>query len=65
MTERMDIEARWPELCQGLDAGQRSNVVQSFAAAWHEGWTPNRDDVENLTDHVRGTITTDEDIRRW
>lgn len=64
MTERLDIEDRWPELFEQLDEVQRRAVVQSFAAAWHEGWIPNREDVENLTDKARGAIDADEYRRR-
>lgn len=41
--ERFDIEERWPDLFDGLDAAGRDAVVQSFASAWHEGWVPNRE----------------------
>ena len=56
MTEYLDIEERWPELFEPLTAVQRESVVQAFADAWHEGWVPNREDVENLTDEARGAI---------
>ncbi|NMC69840.1 MAG: hypothetical protein GYA57_07195 [Myxococcales bacterium] len=64
MAERFDIEQRWPELFAQLDETQRRAVVQSLAAAWHEGWTPNREDVENLTDEARGAIDAAEYRRR-
>jgi hypothetical protein len=64
VAERFDIEQRWPEAFAGLDANNRRAVVQSFASAWHEGWVPNREDVENLTDKVRGTIDDAEYLRR-
>lgn len=66
MTERrqLDVEQRWPELFDGLDEQQRWNVVQSLAAAWHEGWEPNREDVENLTNYVAGRIDHPEYARR-
>lgn len=64
MTERLDIEDRWPELFEQLNEVQRRAVVQSFAAAWHEGWIPNREDVENLTDEARGAIDETEYLRR-
>lgn len=64
MSEHLDIEERWPELFAQLDETQRRNVVESFAASWHEGWEPNREDVENLTDRVRGAIDLDEYLRR-
>ena len=54
MATKFDIEDRWPELFVQLDETQRRAVVQSLASAWHEGWTPNREDVENLTDEARG-----------
>lgn len=54
--EGFDVEERWPELFAPLDKTQRRAVVQSLASAWHEGWTPNREDVENLTDRARGAI---------
>ncbi|MCJ1712512.1 hypothetical protein MT344_15125 [Clavibacter michiganensis subsp. phaseoli] len=64
MAEKFDIEQRWPELFAQLDVTQRRAVVQSLASAWHEGWEPNREDVENLTDEARGAIDWDEYLRR-
>jgi hypothetical protein len=64
MAAEFDIEGRWPELFEQLDAEDRRAVVQSLAAAWHEGWEPNREDVENLTDRARGAIDRDEYVRR-
>ncbi|MCL2091810.1 MAG: hypothetical protein FWH11_11560 [Micrococcales bacterium] len=62
--EVFDVEARWPELFAQLDGTQRSAVLQSLAASWHEGWVPNREDVENLTDRARGAIDAAEYRRR-
>ena len=64
MAETFDIEQHWPELFAQLDDTQRRAVVQSLASGWHEGWTPNREDVENLTDKARGAIDRDEYLRR-
>ena len=64
MAERLEIEERWPELFEQLDQVQRRAVVQSLASAWHEGWVPNREDVENLTDEARGAIGREEYLRR-
>ena len=64
MAEKFDIEERWPELFAQLDDTQRNAVRQSLAAAWHEGWVPNREDVENLTDEARGAIDEAEYLRR-
>jgi len=62
--EKFGIEERWPELFAQLDANQRWAVRQSLASAWHEGWVPNREDVENLTDVTRGAIDHAEFLRR-
>ena len=56
----LNVEARWPELFQQLDTKQRQAVARSLAAGWHEGWKPNREDVVDLIDYTRGTITMDE-----
>ncbi|QWW19460.1 hypothetical protein I6B53_10325 [Schaalia sp. 19OD2882] len=64
MGEKFDVEDRWPELFAQLDDAQRDAVRQSLAAAWHEGWVPNREDVENLTDEARGAIDGAEYLRR-
>lgn len=61
---RLDVEQRWPELFEQLDDNQRRAVVNALAASWHEGWVPNREDVENLTDEARGAIDEEEFIRR-
>ena len=52
-----DVEARWPELVDQLDADKRRAVVRSLAAGWHEGWEPNREDVADLIDYTRGALT--------
>lgn len=64
MAVEFNIEARWPELFAPLDQTRRSAVVNAFASSWHEGWVPNREDVENLTDLMRGAIDEAEYDRR-
>ena len=64
MSEIFDFEDRWPELFDRLDARQRNAVRQSLAAGWHEGFEPNREHVENLTDYVLGLIDDSEYERR-
>lgn len=59
-----DMEHRWPELFKQLDEEQRRAVLQSLAAAWHEGWVPNRDDVKDLVDDALGLIDEDEYFQR-
>ena len=58
------IDERRPELVVQFDETRRSAVVQSLASAWHEGWAPNREDVENLTDEARDVIDAGEHLRR-
>lgn len=64
MAAEFNIEGRWPELFSQLSVQHRRIVLDSFASAWHEGWVPNREDVENLTDLMRGVISKDEYDRR-
>ena len=62
--ERLDLEVWWPELFEGFDREQRRAIVDSFVGVWHEGWVPNREDVADLCDEVRGVITKEEYLRR-
>lgn len=64
MAVEFNIEARWPELFAPLSEADRIIVVNAFASSWHEGWVPNREDVENLTDLMRGAIDKAEYDRR-
>lgn len=64
MAVEFNIEARWPELFAPLDEAGRTAVVNALASSWHEGWVPNREDVENLTDYARGAIDKAEYDRR-
>lgn len=63
-TKPFDVERRWPELFEQLDAEQRRSVVGALASGWHEGFEPTREDVENLTDRARGAIDGAEYRRR-
>ena len=60
MAVGFNIEARWPELFEGLSVLDRWAVVQALASGWHEGWVPNRPDVADLIDRTRGVIDEDE-----
>lgn len=62
--DRMDLQMWWPELFGGLDREQRRAIVNAFAASWHEGWVPNREDVADLCDEARGVITQEEYLRQ-
>ena len=64
MAAEFNIENRWPELFAQLGVAERSAVVNALASSWHEGWVPNREDVENLTDLMRGAIDEPEYDRR-
>jgi len=54
----------WPELFEGLTKVQRRAVLNTLASSYHEGWEPNREYVENLTDYARGAISKEEYLRR-
>ena len=64
MSEIFDFEDRWPELFDRLDVRERNSVRQALAAAWHEGFEPTREHVENLTDYSLGLIDLSEYQRR-
>ncbi|HJX77809.1 hypothetical protein [Glutamicibacter sp.] len=64
MPRILDLEQWWPELFAGMDSETRNSIVQAFAGSWHEGWEPNREDVENLTNFVRGEYDREEYLRR-
>lgn len=62
--EVLALEVWWPELFEGLDPEQRRGIVNGWAGCWHEGWIPNREDVADLNELVRGEITDEEYERR-
>lgn len=64
MSERFEVEERWPELFEQLTEDERFAIVNTLASSWHEGWVPNREHVENLTDYARGVIDKAEYERR-
>ncbi len=59
-----NFEARRPVLFAPLDDAARMVVVNALASIWHEGWVPNREDVENLSDDAPGAIDEAECDRR-
>ena len=59
-TERINRGGRWPDLFERLSPQQRRAVVQSFAAVWHEGWEPNREDVRDVIEEMTGAIKSHE-----
>lgn len=62
--DRLDVEDRYPECFEGLTDQQRTAVLNSLVAGWHEGWNPTRADVQNLCDYTRGVIDWEEYERR-
>ncbi|MDO5049811.1 MAG: hypothetical protein Q4D87_08015 [Actinomycetaceae bacterium] len=64
MSNKFDIERRWPELFRGLDETQLRGVRNTIASLWHEGFSPSKQDIENLTDYARGDIDANEYKRR-
>ena len=64
MSEIFDFEDRWPELFDRLDVRERNSVRQALAAAWHEGFEPTREHVENRIGCLLGGHDDDEFLRR-
>ena len=56
----IDVVAMWPELFTDMSDIDRNAIRQSFAASWHDGWQPDREDVADLAAQTRGTITAEE-----
>lgn len=63
-TYGIDVLAMWPDLFANMDEVDRNAIRQSFAASWHDGWQPNREDVADLAAQTRGTITAEEHRQR-
>ena len=63
-TAKLDVIELWPELFVGVSDVAARAIQNACVASWHEGWVPNREDVENLTEFTRGAIDGDEYGRR-
>lgn len=64
MDGKLQAQVRWPEIFAALTAEQREAVEQALVSGWHEGWSPTREDVQDLADEARGIITVDEYLAR-
>lgn len=53
----LDLEARWPEIFDGMTPRQVHTVVQIVASSWHEGREPDRDHTARLAARVRGELS--------
>lgn len=56
----LDLQAKWPELFEGMTVQQIWDVEQTVAASWHEGREPEREHTSLLVARVRGEISKDE-----
>ncbi|WP_367618865.1 hypothetical protein [Brevibacterium sp.] len=56
----LDLQAKWPELFEGMTAQQIWDVEQVVASSWHEGREPEREHTSLLAARVRGEISKDE-----
>ena len=56
----VDVVAMWPELFTEMSDSDRNAIRQSFAASWHDGWQPDREDVADLAAQTLGTISAEE-----
>jgi len=60
----LDLDTWWPDLFEGMDDAAKVSIKDTFAASWHEGWQPNREDVSDLIGYHRGTLSFDEYMAR-
>jgi hypothetical protein blinB_20147 len=55
----------WPDLFEPLSPAEREELIEGLAVNWHEGWVPNRADVEDYLALTAGTTTLDELVQRY
>ncbi len=53
----LDLEAKWPEIFEGMTPRQVRAVVQTVASSWHEGRQPEREHTARLAARVRGDLS--------
>lgn len=53
------LEKLYPDLFEGLTLEQVEQLNNSWAAQWHEGWEPNRAQVELSVRRERGEVSRD------
>lgn len=53
------LEKLYPDLFEGLTLEQVERLNNSWAAQWHEGWEPNRAQVELSVRRERGEVSRD------
>ena len=56
-TKALDLEAKWPEIFEGMTPRQVRTVVQTVASSWHEGREPEREHTARLAARVRGDLS--------
>ena len=63
-TARLNVIELWPELFVEVSDVDAQAIQDACVASWHEGWEPNRADVEDMAAKARGEIDHDELLRR-
>ncbi|WP_407647386.1 antitoxin VbhA family protein [Brevibacterium atlanticum] len=53
----MNLEARWPEIFEGMTSRQIHTVSEIVASSWHEGREPEREHTARLAARVRGDLS--------
>jgi hypothetical protein len=53
----VDVFELYPDLFVGIDAAVRRCIISHFGSDAHEGWEPNRSDVELLVGYATGRIS--------
>lgn len=62
--QSLDLERMYPGIFEGISPHEAWAIQQAFAAAWHEGWEPNREAIADAVSLHKGEITMDEHTRR-
>ena len=63
-TATLNVIELWPEVFVGVSDVDAQAIQNACVASWHEGWEPNRAEVEDLAAKARGEIDHDELRRR-
>lgn len=59
----VDVSELYPDLFEGVDEAVRRRVVSNFGSDAHEGWEPNRPDVELMVGYAVGRVSKAEYLR--
>jgi len=56
----LDLVEMFPDLFEGLDPEFTETLTNIWAMQWHEGWTPDREDLADFIAVHNGVMTREE-----